>query len=139
MTFVKGQSGNPSGRPKGVGDRRTAIRKALEPYKDEVILQVIDKAREGDNDMIKLFFSYCFAKPKSEAVNLDVDTRGITSKEGIRDVVSDVLDAALKGELPDDQGKAIASLVKTVSDIDTRIEDSKRLDAIEEKLGINNG
>ena len=78
-------------------------------------------------------------KPKTDSVNLGIQVNSLVGQNDIRSIVSEVLLGALKGEVPDDQGKAIASLVKTVSDIDTRIEDSKRLDTIEEKLGIKNG
>lgn len=135
MPFIKGQSGNPLGRPKGVGDRRTAIRKILEPHQDLVIAQVIEKATSGDNEMIKLFFSYCFAKPKSEAVDLEIGLTGVSSKDDIRQIVSEVLLGAIKGDVPDDQGKSIAALVKTFVDIDN----DKRMEEIEKRLGITKG
>ena len=36
MTFEKGESGNLSGRPRGVKDRRTAFREMIEPRKNEL-------------------------------------------------------------------------------------------------------
>ena len=35
MTFQSGQSGNPSGRPKGIIDKRAKLREKLESHADE--------------------------------------------------------------------------------------------------------
>lgn len=60
--FVKGQSGNPNGRPKGSKNKITLMKLALEgelraqlkPHMADILTQAITKAMQGDPQMIKL-------------------------------------------------------------------------------------
>lgn len=135
--FQPGQSGNPAGKPKGTSDKRTQIRRMLEAKGPEVVDTLLDMALiDRDPTALKLIMERISPKPKADSVNLGIQVNSVGGQEDIRKIVGEVLLGAIKGEVPDDQGKAIANLVKTVSDIDSRIEDAKRLDAIEERLGI---
>jgi len=49
MPFVKGQSGNPAGRPAGARNRKTLIAEALfEAHAEEIVNCVIERALMGD-------------------------------------------------------------------------------------------
>jgi hypothetical protein len=49
MTFEKGQSGNPAGRPPGSRNKATILAEAMFQGEAEgIIRMVLDKAREGD-------------------------------------------------------------------------------------------
>ena len=54
MAFKRGQSGNPSGRPKGAQSKRVQLIKLLEPYSLELIEKAIELALGGDTDMLRL-------------------------------------------------------------------------------------
>jgi len=54
MPFEKGQSGNPSGRPKGSKDNRTELRELLMPHAPELIEKLVAQALEGDMAAMKL-------------------------------------------------------------------------------------
>jgi hypothetical protein len=138
--YKPGQSGNPAGKPKGAGDRRLEVRKMLESRSQEVVDTLIDMAlKDRDTTALKLIMERISPKPRAESVNLGIQVNNLSNKEEMRKMISDVLVGTLKGDVPDDQGKSIAALVKSASEMDQRMEDARRLDAIEERLGIKNG
>jgi hypothetical protein len=137
MPFVPGQSGNTNGRPKGSGDVRLQIRKQLEARGEEVVATLLDMALvDRDPNAIKIIMERISPKPKSDSVNLGFDITKLDNQAHIRDIVAKTLLSAINGELPDDQGKSIASLAKTISDIDMQSKRDERLAAIERQLGI---
>jgi len=60
--WKKGQSGNPAGRPKGVRNKITLMKEALEgelrsqigPHMADVVMKAIEMAKDGNEAMIKL-------------------------------------------------------------------------------------
>jgi hypothetical protein len=55
MTFVKGQSGNPAGRPPGSRNKATILAETIFQGEAETIIRLaIDKAKEGDMTAIRL-------------------------------------------------------------------------------------
>ena len=131
--FQPGQSGNPAGKPKGAQDKRLVLRRMLEAKGPEVVETLLDMALvDRDPVALKLIMERISPKPRSESMNLGIQVNSVNGKEDIRNIVSEVLLGAIKGEVPDDQGKSIAALVKTFVDVDN----DKRMDDLEAKLGI---
>ena len=63
--FTPGSSGNPSGRPPGITDRRVeAKRQLLEPLLPEAIERLHEKLSEGERWAIEAVLRYCLPKPK---------------------------------------------------------------------------
>ena len=63
--FAPGSSGNPSGRPPGITDRRAeAKRQLLEPLLPEAIERLHEKLTEGERWAIEAVLRYCLPKPK---------------------------------------------------------------------------
>ena len=55
MKFLKGQSGNPAGRPRGARNRSTVLlQNLLEGEAEAITRKVIDLAKSGDMTAIKL-------------------------------------------------------------------------------------
>lgn len=73
-TFPKGVSGNPHGRPKGSKNQITLLRQSLELALreqashdiSEVLGIAIEKAKAGDNAMIKLLLEMHMSKSTSD-------------------------------------------------------------------------
>ena len=69
MTFERGQSGNPTGRPPGTKDKRTALRELLEPHAPALIEKAVSLALEGDITAIKICLDRLIPALKSIQVN----------------------------------------------------------------------
>jgi hypothetical protein len=131
--FQPGKSGNPAGKPKGAQDKRLVLRRMLEARGPEVVETLLDMAIvDRDPVALKLIMERISPRPKADSVNLGIQVNSVNGKDDIRAIVSEVLLGAIKGEVPDDQGKSISALVKTFIDVDN----DKRMDDLEAKLGI---
>ena len=65
MPFVKGQSGNPAGRPRGVRDKRRQYLELLEDDLQAISAKAIQLAKSGNTQMIKLILERVLpAKPE---------------------------------------------------------------------------
>jgi hypothetical protein len=63
--FNPGASGNPSGRPPGITDKRVAAKKMLlEPLLPEAIEKLAVAITEGERWAIEMTIAYCLPKPK---------------------------------------------------------------------------
>jgi len=52
--FQPGHSGNPAGKPKGARDKRTVLRKLMEPHSEALVQKAVDMALEGDTTALRL-------------------------------------------------------------------------------------
>jgi hypothetical protein len=82
MTFVKGQSGNPAGKPKGTRSFTTKVREALEKiaegkdysYEEAFIKSILKKAIiDGDSSTQRLIWNYLDGLP---AQSMDLTSKG---------------------------------------------------------------
>ena len=71
--FVKGQSGNPAGRPKGSKGRLTAFRDAVEPSMQAMVDVLIKKALSGDMVAMRLLLERTVPKVQPEFSESKVD------------------------------------------------------------------
>ena len=63
--FHPGTSGNPSGRPPGIADKRVALKKQLlEPLLPDAIEKLAEAVSEGERWAVELVVTYSLPKPK---------------------------------------------------------------------------
>ncbi|MGH8606516.1 MAG: DUF5681 domain-containing protein [Gammaproteobacteria bacterium] len=53
-SWKEGRSGNPSGKPKGATDKRTALRALFAPHAQELVTKAIELAKSGDTTALRL-------------------------------------------------------------------------------------
>ncbi|MCL1916137.1 MAG: DUF5681 domain-containing protein [Desulfovibrionaceae bacterium] len=109
--FKRGQSGNPTGRPKGSINRQLA---ALREAADKVLPLVVEKALAGDADAQKLILDRALprAKPMSPA-------EPFTLPEGdLLNQVQAVLRQVADGELSPTAAAEVVGMVATAAKVE---------------------
>ncbi len=131
MAFEKGESGNPDGRPRGIRDKRTAMRDLLIPHAPELVAKVVEMAKEGDAAALRICLDRLIppAKAKDDPVSLP----GLT--ESLADNSRAVIKALAAGDLtPEEASSILQSLASQVRIIEAD-EIEKRLAALEQAAG----
>lgn len=126
MTFKKGQSGNPSGRPKGIKDKRLRFRDMLEPHAGALIEKLVNEALAGDMSALKICIDKLLPTPKSESVNIPSLGQGALSEQGAA-----ILAAIGAAELEPHTGASLISALTGQAKIMETSEIMDRLEALE--------
>ena len=106
MTFRKGQSGNPSGKPKGTPTKVTKLRESIEAHIPEILESLAVAAKAGDTQAARLLLDRTLPsiKPMDQAVKLPLagddlasDGRAILTATGNSDITPDEASKLLQG------------------------------------------
>ena len=127
-----GESGNPSGRPQGVGEV-TRLRESIAAHLPEIIAQLVSKAKEGDSQAARLLLERVLPamKPIEQSVSLSLpDGEGMTA-QGMA-----VVQAVAAGEIAPGQGAQLLTGLGALARIREIDELERRLTALE---GLKNG
>jgi hypothetical protein len=103
MPFGPNNHANRAGRPRGVPDKRSRFRAMFEADAKEIIQKVIDLAKGGDVDCIKLVLERVAPKLRDEAPRRKLQLEGATLEAQGRAVVAEIG----AGELSPDEGAAL--------------------------------
>ena len=125
--WQRGQSGNPSGRPKGA---RHAALMALDSIgagaAADVMEAVVDAAKAGDMRAADILLRRLW--PERKGRPLMVDLPSITGAADLPAAVGAVVQAVATGDLTPEEGQAIAGILETqrraieTADLSSRIE-----------------
>lgn len=111
MTFVKGTSGNPSGRKKGAKNSKNLpyLRSVVEQYGDKLVTMAVELALEGDTAMIKLCLDKIF--PSYKAQDLPIVLPDFPYHQHPFVQARFLVDAVVSGQISPSQGEVMINAV----------------------------
>lgn len=123
------KSPNPSGRPRGIVDKRMRVTKLLEDDADKVVRVVIDSVLKGDVQAASLVLARIAPalKAQAEKVSFEFDATAPMTEQ-----VQAVLQGIADGNVPPDVGKQIIESIATLAGI-------KQIDELEQRLAALEG
>ena len=124
-----GESGNPNGRPPGVGEV-TRLRESIAAHLPAIITQLVTKAKEGDAQAARLLLERVLPalKPIEQAVALS-----LPQGEGITGQGRAIVQAVAEGALAPGQGAQLLAGLGSLARIVEIDELDARLTKLEEK------
>lgn len=107
--YQAGKSGNPKGRPKGLIDKRVALRGLFQPHAAELIKIAVDLAKQGDPAALKLCLDRLVAPIREEPIHVTVPQ--ITGPDDCVKAAAAVLNAVAAGEMLPSEGTVLSNLI----------------------------
>ena len=126
--FVKGQSGNEAGRPKGT-TTASKIRKDIEEALPDILATVVKAAKGGDMTAAKILIDRLCPTIKPVALPINLPVNGGLVEQG-----GEVIRATMSGEIPPDIGAQLITALSNQGKLIDLEEVSSRLANIERQL-----
>lgn len=130
--FVKGQSGNPAGRPKGNKNTSGELRQAIAAELPGIISTLVDEAKGGNAQAAAILISRVLPplRPTAEASAVAIE-EGATLAERAEAIAA----AALSGSLAPDVASQLINVVSQQARIIEISELEQRITALEKQHG----
>ena len=127
LRFKPGQSGNPAGRPKDKTPA-TMLRKSIAEAMPDIILKLVEQAKEGDTAAAKILLDRCVPSLKPQAMAINLPVNGTLAEQG-----GEIIRATLSGSIPPDIGSQLITALAAQSKIIEIDELTQRIIALEAK------
>lgn len=127
MKFEKGQSGNPTGRPRGSGPR-AKLRDSLTKDVPEILAALVAQAKAGDVQAARTVLDRCLPSLRPVAAPVVVDLGQDLANAGAA-----VLVALSAGDIGTDQAHDLAGVLSALAKIKETTELESRIAALETK------
>lgn len=125
--FTEGQSGNPSGRPRGIKDKRAFFAEMLDKHKDALLNKAIAMALDGNEQLLKMFLERLLpAKPKDDPVNLNL-------YGSLGERTTQIMSSLSTGEISPMQANELLGCVEKETEIMQIESFEKRISLLEEQ------
>lgn len=127
MPFVKGQSGNPKGKPPGP-TARSKFRDQVNAAIPGIVANLVQQAQAGDMQAVQMILARVIPplKPTSDPAKLPMPRSGSLSDRGER-----IIAAAMAGTVAPDEAKALIDVLSAQAKLIEQSEIAQRLEAIE--------
>ena len=126
--FKAGISGNPKGRPKDKTPA-TLLRKSIIDDMPEIILKLVEQAKNGDTAAAKILLDRCCPTLKPQALAISLPVNGTLAEQG-----GEIIRATLSGHIPPDIGAQLVTALSNQGKLVELQELTQRLDKIEKQL-----
>lgn len=127
--YLKGESGNKNGRPKGTLDRRTRLLQELEDDLPALVSKLKENALGGDTTALKFLLDRVLPIRKSSAELITLPE--LVSSKSFSEKVDVILGAVANMQLPPDIGSQLINAIGTASKIAEVSELQDRMTALE--------
>lgn len=126
--WKRGESGNPTGRPVGIVDRRHKLRALIEGHAEELVGIAMDSARAGDTSALVALLSRAVppSKPASPPIRFDMPAGG-----DIASCARAVAEAMARGEIDPTAAREVLAALADVGRIVEVEELAERVRALE--------
>ncbi len=131
--FKKGRSGNPKGRPKGIPDKRTALRAMLEPHGSALVSKAVQLALDGDTTALRLCLERIIPPVKSRDQPVTLGKLGDT----LTDQARAVTEAAAAGQVTPSEAAALIQALSGQARIMEIDELERRVTQLEKAFGAS--
>jgi hypothetical protein len=128
-TWQSGKTGNPAGRPKGLRDRRAALRYKLTRELPDILKTLTEAAKGGDIPAAKLILERTLPPLKSAGEPLTLPAPETLAGQG-----KVVMEAVASGEITPDEALKLMQAVGAQLRIVEAEEMAKRIEALEQAL-----
>lgn len=122
--FEKGKSGNAKGRPKSM--TATLLRQAINDDMPDILNKLIELAKGGDVQAIKLVLERVCPALKPQAVPISLPVSDSLAGQG-----NEIIRATMTGKIPPDIGSQLITALANQAKIIEIDELTKRIEALE--------
>jgi uncharacterized membrane-anchored protein len=129
--FVKGESGNPAGRPPGSKSFQAQLRAALEEHGEEILEKLIERAKKGESTSGRFLIERLMPAMKSAPVQVPLRLEGSPV-----DQAAQIKNALAEGLLALDEARALLDALRTVEVVKAASELPDRIKEIEDRLAV---
>ena len=125
--FKAGISGNPKGRPKDKTPA-TLLRKSIADDMPEIILKLVEQAKNGDTAAAKILLDRCCPALKPQALAINLPINGNLAEQG-----GEIIRATLSGYIPPDIGAQLITALANQGKLIELQELTERIEILEEQ------
>lgn len=125
--FQPGQSGNPSGRPRGIPSPAQKLRQAIGQHTSQIIDVLVRRALDGDVSAASLLLSRVLPAARPESLVATIANAG----ESLEDRAEAIASATLAGEIPSTTASDLMSVLAGQARIKELVELEARIAALE--------
>ncbi len=133
MTFVKGESGNPAGRPPGARNRASLIAEGLlDDEAERITRKAVERALAGDPAAMRLCMGHILPRGKARPVPLPLPT--VKSAADLPAATAEILGAVGAGRITPGEAQQLVTLLEAVARLLDLAGAAERLARIEPVL-----